>query len=261
MTGPLMLSGSHEHTPSSRTGDRALLASLDVARPRVVVVPAASGVRRRPAAAVAAVRYWNRMGVTVDVVEVDRAGAGRAAVDALRDADAIVLTGGHPTRLPTATTTAMWPHIVARWRRGAALAGSSAAAMVLCEWRQRLAPPRPLQLVRGFGPVPGCAAAPHFNRAAVRRWTLAASRARPDVTIVGLDEGAAIIWRHGRYTVRGTGVMSLIRAGTAARYHPGERLPDEPGSAGLGRDRFPPPWAPPRDIALPLRTAGAARAC
>lgn len=243
MTGTLMLSGGHEHTPGCRSIDRALLASVESVAPRVAVVPAAPSARRQPASAIRALRYWSQLGVTVDVIAVDRLAAHADPPAALREADLIVVTGGHPTQLVTVTATTLWPHIVSCWRRGVTLSGSSAGAMALCEWRQHLAPPHPLRFVRGSGLVPDVAAAPHFNRPVVRRWTLAASRARPHLTILGLDERSAVIGRDGRYTVHGTGAVTIVRAGVGTRYTAGSRL--HIGVDGSWQTtRFPHPWAP-----------------
>lgn len=225
MSGTLLLSGGHEHMLPSHTIDRALLATLGTRSPRIAVVPATSSARKRPAERMGAVRHWSQLGATVDAADVAADPDDGRMPALLRDADVIVLTGGHPTRLATATATAWWPHVVTRWHQGAALSGSSAGAMVLCEWRQQLASPHPLRLVRGFGLLPACAAAPHFNRAVVRRWTMAASRTRPDVTILGLDERTAIIGGDGDYRVHGAGAATIIRAGVAQRYGAGRRLP------------------------------------
>jgi cyanophycinase-like exopeptidase len=239
-----MLSGGHENTLPGMAIDRALLASLGTAKPRVAVVPAASSWRKRPATALVARRYWSQMGVVADVIQPDLLRARRDPLPTLRAADLIVLTGVHPARLVAATETTLWPHIIDSWRQGAALAGSSAGAMALCQWRQQLAPPRPLRFVRGFGLLPACAAAPHFNRHAVRRWTLAASHARPDLLILGIDERTAMIGRDGQYTVHGIGAVSLIRAGVVRPYHAGSQLPLDRLVPQPAVARFPRPWAP-----------------
>ena len=230
MSGMLMLSGGFEHTDPHMTADRVLLDSLETSSPRVAVVPAASSARKQPTVATVAKRYWSQLGVAVDVVTVDPTGQhtdGAASVDpppAIREADLIVLTGGNPTRLVATTATTLWPHIAERWRKGAAVSGSSAGAMVLCDWRQQVTPPRPLRVVRAFGMVRGCAAAPHFNRPVVRRWTIAASRVHPHLTILGVEECTALLGRDRQFTVYGTGAVTVVRAGKATRYEAGSRI-------------------------------------
>lgn len=239
-----MLSGGHENSLPGMAIDEALLASLDAPQPRVAVVPAASSWRKRPAAPHVARRYWAQLGVVADVITPDLLRARRDLLPILRAADLIVLTGGHPARLVATTATTLWPYILDCWRQGTALAGSSAGAMALCQWRQQLAPPRPLRFVRGFGLLAGCAAAPHFNRPVVRRWTLAASHARPDLLILGIDERTAMIGRHGQYTVHGIGAVSLIRAGVVRTHQAGDRLQLDRLVPQAAVGRFPRPWAP-----------------
>jgi cyanophycinase-like exopeptidase len=96
--------------------------------------------------------------------------------------------------------------------------------MVLCDWRSQITPPRPLRVVRAFGILRDCAVAPHFNRPAVRQWALAASRARPYLTILGLDECTAVLGRDGQFTVHGDGAVTVIRAGSAVRHEAGSRI-------------------------------------
>jgi cyanophycinase-like exopeptidase len=239
-----MLSGGHETSLPGMAIDRALLESLGTARPRVAVIPAASTWRKRPAAALVARRYWSQLGVVADVIAPDLLRARRDPLPTLRAADLIVLTGAHPARLVATTATTLWPHILDCWRQGTALAGSSAGAMALCQWRLHLAPPRPLRFVRGLGLIPACAAAPHFNRPVVHRWTIAASHARPDLLILGIDEHTAMIGRDGDYAVHGTGSVSIIRAGVVTPYASGTRIPLDDLVSQAPAVSFPHPWAP-----------------
>lgn len=238
-----MLSGGHEHMLPSRAVDRALIAAVGVTRPNVAVVPAAPRGRTQPVTRLRALRSWAGMGATVDVIDLDATPTPAPEVmpRALQAADIIVLTGGHPARLATATS--WWPHIVTRWRQGAGLSGSSAGAMMLCEWRQLLAPPQPLRLVRGFGLLPDCVAAPHFDRPVVRRWARRVSRLHPDLTVLGLDEQTAVLRHRDRCIVHGPGSAVLLDAGRVRRYDAGQRLPHGFG-AQRPVPRFPRMWQP-----------------
>jgi cyanophycinase-like exopeptidase len=240
--GPLLLSGGRDHTRTSVAIDRALLACLDTATPRVLVVPAASSGRTRSAAEIRALHHWSRLGAEVHLLTVDGDTAATDPPATLGAADLIVLTGGRHTRSGMTTAMALWPHIEERWRQGAALSGSSVGATVLCGWRRQVGDGYPLRFVRSTGVVPDAAAAPHFNRPVVRRWTLAASRAQPYLTIVGLDERTAIVGHAGRYTVHGAGAVTIVRAGASRRYGTGSRL--RLGVDASPTARFPYPWAP-----------------
>lgn len=224
MSGLLVLAGGHEHRGASRVIDRAVVRMLDAPQPRVAVVPAASSIRKRPAVEMLARRYWTTLGADVDLIPLDLTSSAQPPA-ALREADLIVLPGGHPARLAYAARRALWPHIIRRWRQGAALSGSSAGAMVLCEWRQQLAPPHALRMVKGFGLVKACAAAPHFNRPVIRRWALTVSYTLPRLTVLGIDEYTAIVGRDDRFTVHGVGAVTVLRDGVGRRYVAGEQLP------------------------------------
>jgi cyanophycinase-like exopeptidase len=239
-----MLSGGRDHTRASGAVDRALLDRLATTTPRVVVIPAASGRRAGAAAELRALRHWSRLGATVELVTAGGTATPAAAPVALREADLLVLTGGrHAVPTAPADATTLWPHIVERWRQGAALSGSAVGATMLCEWRQQIAAGHPLRFVHGHGVVPGVAVAPHFNRPVVRRWVLAASRAQPYLTIVGLDERTAIIGGEGRYAVHGSGAATVIRAGASRPRHAGSPL-NLAADAPTPTIRFPHPWAP-----------------
>ena len=242
--GPLLLSGGRDHTRASAAGDRALLAGLKrVATPRAVVVSTASGGRPWSATEMRATRHWERLGVAVELVTASGDAAGTHPPAALREADLILLTGGRPPRSATVAATALWPSIVERWRQGAALAGSSTGAAVLCGWRRDVGTGHPLRFVRSTGVVPDVAAAPHFNRSVVRRWTVAASRAQPYLTIIGVDERTALVGCDGRFTVHGRGAVTIVRAGRCRRYAAGSRL-HLPLHAPAPAPPFPFPWAP-----------------
>jgi cyanophycinase-like exopeptidase len=94
----------------------------------------------------------------------------------------------------------------------------------VCEWRQHLQPPRPFQLVRGFGLLPGCAAAPHYDRYGLNRWVGQVSRRYPRLRILGLTDRTALIGRDGDFTVVGQGSVTLVE---------GRRLTQVPRQASI----------------------------
>jgi cyanophycinase-like exopeptidase len=213
--GPVALLGGHEHRDGTEVIERTLLDQLGVAAPRVTVLPAAAPARQAGMVAALARTYWSRLGATVRVAMPD---AGQA-LDAVASADVIVLPGGVPNRLVAALgASQVWDLVVRRWRAGAALAGSSAGAMSLFAWRLRLYPPNPFALIPGLGLFDGWVAAPHFGRFRAERWATRVTRWFGGLGVLGLDEGTAIVGRDGRFTVAGSGALTVI-AGDEMRVH------------------------------------------
>jgi cyanophycinase-like exopeptidase len=222
--GPVALLGGHEHRRGTEAIERTLLDQLGAVAPRVTVQPVASPARQVGAAAALARNYWTGLGASVRIAMPDRNGS-RGALEAVCDADVIVLTGGVPNRLVAALgASPVWDLILQRWRGGAAISGSSAGAMSLFAWRLKLYPPNPLELIPGLGPFDGYLAAPHFSRFRAERWATSVTRRFDGLGVLGLDEGAAIVGRDGHFTVAGTGAVTVIHDGRLTVHRPGTPL-------------------------------------
>jgi peptidase E len=222
VTGPFALVGGTEHHPGCETTDRWLLVASGASRPVVTVVPFASSVRTRARTVGVAIDWWQRLGAVPLVAgpTVDQ------AVAAIDNADVLVLPGGVPDRLHGRLVgTPVWDRLLARWRAGTPLSGSSSGAMVLGEVRQSF------RVTPGFGALQGIAVAPHHQRT-VPRW-VAASRARthPHLTIVGVDDRTALVGtRSGELRVMGSGEVTLRRGVWWRTYPSGAVLaPEELG--------------------------------
>lgn len=212
--GPLALLGGGEHLPASRDVDRWLLEATGRPSPKVVVLPMAALPRSLPAVASLARTSWHRLGADVRVVVPADRPRGEV-LDALAEADVIVLPGGVPERVLAALgASVVGEALLDRWRAGAALAGSSAGAMALFAWRLRIASPRPLALTPGLGAVDGYVAVPHFERF-VRRWPGGwrfAERHRRRLRglgILGVDESTALVVAGGEGRVVGRGRVTV----------------------------------------------------
>lgn len=200
--GAIALVGGIEHTPGCEAIDREVLATCAVADPLVAVLPLASSRRTRGRTADLAVAWWTALGARVEVL---REAGSHALLDA---ADVVVMTGGVPDRLDRRLRgDDLGPRIVAAWRRGAAVVGSSSGAMVMAGWRQQVWPP--FGVVPGLGLVPDVAIAPHHDVAAPRGVAFVRGRTHPRIPIIGLDESTGIVGRGGRYRVSGVGRVTV----------------------------------------------------
>jgi cyanophycinase len=225
--GPLILVGGAEFLPGNEAQD-ALWAEAAAGRPTFVVATAA--VRQDPDRAVATARRWfAARGVRVTELRIRgrRDAADPAVVSAAADAGAVYLCGGDPGLVVELLTgTPAWEAIVDAWRRGAALAGSSAGAMAMGEWsliragvshdRRRFAP--------ALGLVPRMAVVPHLDEFG-ERWL---RRLEPpaDGVLLGLDTRTAAVWRPriGWRTI-GPGRVALITGGGERREFVGGQRP------------------------------------
>ncbi|NNJ13083.1 type 1 glutamine amidotransferase-like domain-containing protein [Chloroflexales bacterium ZM16-3] len=238
--GPIALLGSGEYTAAMNDTDRRLLAALGVARPRVALIPAASGLEPGMP------ERWNRMGVAhftdlgakpLALPLIAHEDSERPEIlEQLRSADFFYFSGGNPEHLvETLRGTPAWAIIAERWAAGAGIAGCSAGAMMMSGYTLRVrsvaagAPPR---WIAAVGVAPQVAVMPHFDRMAgfvgddVFRAIMESS---PDgVQLVGIDEDTAMI-RLGPdapWEVSGRQSVVLIdRDGGRTTYRAGEVVP------------------------------------
>ncbi len=225
MTGPLALVGGAEFQPGNEDQDRELADAAN-GRPAYVVCAA---IRTRPEDAVATARRWFAT-LDVDMTELrirsrrDASDAG--SVDAARAAGLVYLAGGDPGRtIQLLAGTPVWDAIRAAWHGGAAMAGSSAGAMALCRWsliRDRWPQHDTRRPVDALGVVPDCALLPHFDSFG-ERWIPSAQQALvAEVTLVGVDERSAAVWRDGTWTAMGPGGVTVVRGNQRTRFSAGE---------------------------------------
>jgi cyanophycinase len=232
-SGPLILVGGAEFGPGNEPHDR-LWAEAAAGRPALIV--AAAAVRQDPDRAVETARRWfASMGLDVEELRIRgrRDASAASVVESARSAGGVYLGGGDPgLLLRTLEGTEAWEAILAGWRAGAALAGSSAGAMALGEWsliragmshdRRRFAP--------ALGLVPNVAIVPHLDEFG-ERWL--PSLQRPSgATILGIDTRTAAVWRPDvGWRATGVGRVAVIR-GQVRREWTADRRP-----TGIGRPR------------------------
>jgi cyanophycinase len=225
-TGFLALVGGDEFKPGNEEHDRLLVEHRG--RGSAYVVPTAAA-RQRPDLAVATAQQWFK-GLGLDVVELSvlkRSDASSATnVELAQRGGLFYLTGGDPGLVvDVLRDSPVWRAIAAAWRRGAALAGSSAGAMALGEWTLiRKAYPGHAQ--RRCKPaldlVPRVAVAPHFETFG-QRWvdSVLAEPPAEDAMIVGIDERSAALWDGRAWTARGPGRITVVTRRDRGVYQPG----------------------------------------
>jgi cyanophycinase len=226
--GLLMLAGGAEFMPGNEPQDRRF---VDAVGDGPAYVLATAAVRQDPDRAVRNARTWFA-GLGIEMTELRlrgrRHGSDPATVEAARAGRGFYLCGGDPGLVvQLLAATPAWDAMVDAWRRGAALAGSSAGAMALGEWTpiragkahvtRRLAP--------ALGVVPGVAVVPHFDEFG-EGWLPSLHDRRPrGATILGIDGRTAAVWEPRRgWRAAGAGRVIVIDGEHRAEFSPGMRI-------------------------------------
>jgi cyanophycinase len=226
--GPLALVGGDELKPGNEPHDELLVRAAD-SGPAFILATAA---REHPEVAVSnAVAWFDRLGLPVTELaargKTDTTSAENS--ERARSGRFFYLVGGDPGRVPKILAgTPLWDAIVAAWRDGAALGGSSAGAMALGDWtlvRARMPGDAQRRYLPALGLVPRVAVIPHFDTFG-QRWVASALSAaeRPDVVLPGVDERSAAVWHGGTWHALGDGGVTVITAAGQRRFDAGAEI-------------------------------------
>jgi cyanophycinase len=140
---------------------------------------------------------------------IDRVSADDESIaTSLREARLIYMLGGFTGYLgETLKGSAAWDAVLEAYANGAVVAGSSAGAMVMCEFYYD---PSQGQVIEGLNLVPNSIVLPHHNTFG-KSW---ASRLLEisQVTLIGIDERTGMLDDGaGTWTVHGAGNVTLYR--------------------------------------------------
>lgn len=142
-----------------------------------------------------------------------------AIVEALLQARLIYLLGGFPRYLAeTLGASRSWQSILAAQQSGAIIAGSSAGAMVLCEYYYD---PDSSQMMRGLNVIDGICILPHHNTFG-KNWAPQLKKLLPKTVLLGIDEETGVICRvsEGFGRVHGKGEITLYHNGLIDKVEP-----------------------------------------
>ncbi len=188
---------------------------------RVLVLPTAAAYEHPEQLVVRAGEWFAPLGAQVEgLMVLNRADAENdGAADIMRRARMIYLAGSSPMHVRSVLKhSAVWEALVAAWRDGAVVVGSSGAAMVLTD---PMVDARGGGLTIGLGLVGGVAVVPHFGDAAedgtgekLHRAVLLAPR---DTPVVGIPERTALIREpDGTWRAAGAGRVAVFLSGAPA---------------------------------------------
>ena len=139
----------------------------------------------------------------------------------LRDAKLIYLLGGFTHYLgQTLKDSLAWDGAVEAYRNGAVIAGSSAGAMVMCEFYYD---PSAGRVHEGLNLVPNSLVLPHHNTFG-KSWAPKLLKKIPNVTLIGIDERTGMLNNgdNNAWNIYGAGAVTLYRNGTSETFSAGD---------------------------------------
>jgi cyanophycinase len=139
----------------------------------------------------------------------------------LRDAKLIYLLGGFTHYLgQTLKDSLAWDGAVDAYRNGAVISGSSAGAMVMCQF---YFDPSAGRVHEGLNLVPNSLVLPHHNTFG-KSWAPKLLKKIPNVTLIGIDERTGMLnnGENNAWNIYGAGDVTLYRNGTPETFSAGK---------------------------------------
>ena len=221
--GYLLLEGGAEFGGRMREPDlKAIELAGGLEAPIRIIPTAAAPDNNHQRAGDNGIRWFQSLGAR-DVGSlpiIDKTSANdESLLRSLREAKLIYMLGGFTGYLgETLKGSAAWQTVLESFAMGAVIAGSSAGAMVMCEFYYD---PSRGQVVEGLNLVPNAIVMPHYNTFG-KSW---ASRLLEisQVTLIGIDEKTGMLNDGaGTWTVHGAGNVTLYRNQKVENYEPGK---------------------------------------
>lgn len=225
--GYWVLQGGAEFSGQMKTCDLRALELSGGIDARVSIIPAAAAPDNNHHHAGQKGRQWFRaLGAshvsTAPIVDCESANDPEVTAQ-LHRSQLIYMLGGFPAYLhQTMAGTSAWRAIVDAFHSGAVVAGSSAGAMVLCEY---LFDPKQKRVTQGLKALPNCCLLPHHNTFG-RQWAPTLRKDLPHATLIGIDEQTGTIndGPDGHWTVYGRGGVTLYNKDQIEYYATGARF-------------------------------------
>lgn len=219
--GYLLLEGGAEFGGRMREPDlRALELAGGFDAPLRILPTAAAPDHNHIRAGNNGIRWFQSLGAR-DVVSlplIDKASANDEGIArSLRAARLIYLLGGFPHYLgQTLKSSCAWQAVLDAYRNGAVIAGSSAGAMVMCQFYYD---PYEGELHEGLNLLPNALLLPHHNTFG-KKWASQLLQQVSAVTLLGIDEQTGILddGKNKSWTVYGRGGVTLYRDGKVEAY-------------------------------------------
>jgi len=223
--GHLLLEGGAEFSGQMDKPDlRAIELAGGFDAPLRIIPTAAAPDDNHRRAGGNGVRWFQGLGVR-DVESlslIDKASANDEGIaQSLHNAKLIYLLGGFTHYLgQTLKGSSAWQGVLDAYNNGAVIGGSSAGAMVMCEFYYD---PSSGKVVEGLNLVPNSLVLPHHNTFG-KNWAPKLTKEIPNVTLLGIDERTGMIddGENSTWNVYGAGEVVLYRGGGVEKYKEGD---------------------------------------
>lgn len=231
MAGYLLLEGGAEFGGQMSVPDRRAIELAGGPDAHVCIVPtAAAPDNNHTRAGNNGVRWFRGLGATAVelLLLIDSASANDASIAAsLRQSRLIYMLGGFTGYLgETLKGSESERAMLDAYESGAVIAGSSAGAMVMCQYYFN---PERGQVVEGLNFVSNTCVLPHHNTFG-KRWASQLTRLLPNAVLLGIDEQTGMLDDGGDKTnwrVYGRGAVTIYRNGQPTVYSSGQRFRDD----------------------------------
>ena len=221
--GYLLLEGGAEFGGRMRDPDlRAIELAGGFNAPIRIIPTAAAPDNNHQRAGNNGIRWFQSLGAK-DVISVPLLSKIRAEdkgiAQSLRDSKLIYMLGGFTHYLgQTLKDSLVWQAAVEAYQNGAVIAGSSAGAMVMCQFYYD---PSAGRVHDGLKLVPNSLILPHHDTFG-KNWAPKLLKKIPKVTLIGIDEQTGMLndGEDNSWNVYGRGVVTLYQNGEVT-IHPG----------------------------------------
>lgn len=225
--GYLLLEGGAEFGGRMRDPDlKAIELAGGFDAPIRIIPTAAAQDNNHVRAGNNGIRWFQSLGAK-DVASVPLISRIRAddqkITQTLRDARLIYMLGGFPHYLAqTLKDSLVWEAVLEAYRSGAVVGGSSAGAMVMCQFYYD---PVAKRTHDGLNLVLNSIVLPHHNTFG-KSWAASLLKKYPEATLIGIDEQTGMLddGGNGSWTVYGRGLVTLYRENQVETHQTGTVL-------------------------------------
>jgi cyanophycinase len=222
--GYLLLEGGAEFGGRMRDPDlRAIELAGGFDAPIRIIPTAAAPDKNHERAGNNGIRWFQSLGAkdvrSVPLLSRIRA-EDKSIIQSLREAKLIYMLGGFTHYLgQTLKDSLVWRAAVEAYQNGAVIAGSSAGAMVMCEFYYD---PSAGRVHDGLNLVSNSLVLPHHDTFG-KSWAPRLLKKVPDVTLIGIDEQTGMLndGQDGSWNVYGRGAVTLYQNGKVSVYSSG----------------------------------------
>lgn len=223
--GTLLLEGGAEFGGAMREPDLRAIELAGGTHVSIRIIPtAAAPDKNHLRAGNNGIRWFRSLGATnvEPVLLINQESADDFEIaGTLRAARLIYMLGGFTHYLAQTLKDSMaWDSVLGAYKDGAVIAGSSAGAMVMCEY---YFDPGSGKVEQGLNLVPNACVLPHHNTFG-KNWADKLKALLPGVTLLGIDEYTGMLTGGAAWQVLGGGVVTVYRGEDVDVFVSGQRF-------------------------------------